>query len=1119
MKLMITHSPLTDARARESALDPRHSFIVQAPAGSGKTELLTQRFLVLLNYVNVPEEILAITFTKKSSHEMRARIINALKNARQTATEPDSAHAKKTWHLAKKVLARDQQLQWHLIENPNQLRIQTIDSFNVSLTKYLPIVSQFGATPEITDDPTMLYREAVQELLSHLEEEVEWLEPIEKLLLHTDNNLNTVEKLLIAMLAKRDQWLPHITSNSQNPELKMQLESYLQDTIQEAITQVTAIFPSHLMAEILALMRFAGHNLLRDGSSSLLTQLIDITHLSKLTDWLGVAELLLTKDHDVRKQVDKRQGFPAEKTPEYSAMKARMLAMLEQLSLDDILRTRLAALRFLPSAEYTLSQWDTLKALQTILKVAAALLRMTFQKYGKIDYIENAQAALIALGSEEAPTDLALALDYRIQHILVDEFQDTANTQYRLLEKLTAGWQMDDGRTLFVVGDPMQSIYRFREAEVGLFIRARLQGLNQLYLEPLTLQVNFRSTPQIVEWVNQHFNSVLPRIEDIATGAVAYSPSVSQMSLLPETVSTDSSVSLHALLATEEGNEQALKIIEILQETKKNNPDGSIAILVRTRTHLKCIIPALKKANIPYRAIDIDPLSLRPVIQDLMALTRALLLPTDRIAWLAVLRAPWAGLTLNDLLVLSENNLRLSLLKNLQAEAILATLSPDGQKRLARILPILLHRVSERYRYSLRTLVESTWILLGGPASVDQVTDLDDAEAYFKLLEKIDTANHFIAAEELERLVKKLYAAPATHADNALQIMTIHNAKGLEFDTVILPELQRSPANDDKQLLLWMERPRQDGKSDLLMAPMNAVGDKDDSIYNYIKLQSKQKLTYEMGRLLYVAVTRAKKNLHLLFSEKEQDKNPDANSLLGVLWPAIKNTISKPSVSPTLKQTINQTPLIHSLRRITLDWQSPVQETLETSALTYHQNKAGFHLTHETPRLVGTLMHEVLNQLARAGTKWWQSESLATQTRFLQQQLIQMGLPKSEMAYALSTLLTGIQHILQDERGQWILAHHKDAQSEFPLTACIDNEIHSLIIDRTFVDESGVRWIIDYKTTIFTADDLENFLNDKQKEHEKQLWLYQKAMQQMDERPIQLGLYFPMVPVWHEFHL
>ena len=122
---------------------------------------------------------------------------------------------------------------------------------------------------------------------------------------------------------------------------------------------------------------------------------------------------------------------------------------------------------------------------------AVAQLKLVFQSRNQVDFTEIAQGALRALGDLEAPTDLALALDYRIRHLLIDEFQDTSISQYELIEKLTAGWEPGDGRSMLAVGDPMQSIYRFREAEVGLFLRARAAGIGNIALQPVTLSRQF----------------------------------------------------------------------------------------------------------------------------------------------------------------------------------------------------------------------------------------------------------------------------------------------------------------------------------------------------------------------------------------------------------------------------------------------------------------------------------------------------------------------------------------------------------------------------------------------------------------------------------------------------
>ena len=338
-----------DDKERQQALDPKHSFIVQAPAGSGKTELLTQRYLILLARVKQPEEILAITFTKKSAAEMRARIIKSLKNA-YNDPEPVAPHAKKTWELAKAVLKQAALFNWGLLENPNRLRIQTIDSFNAYLTKQLPILSHFGATPEILNHPEKLYREAVQEFLTHLEENVTWSEAIAQLLIHMDNDLNKVETLLINMLAKRDQWLPYILFNNSNESLRATLESHLASITTDALEKLNAIFPKEKISELLLLLHFAAENLKETHPLSNIIAAGNLTHLpgTELSDknkWQGIAEILLTKEFEWRKRIDKNIGFPApsssknaEEKSRYSHYKTRLSEFIEEISTHEKLR-------------------------------------------------------------------------------------------------------------------------------------------------------------------------------------------------------------------------------------------------------------------------------------------------------------------------------------------------------------------------------------------------------------------------------------------------------------------------------------------------------------------------------------------------------------------------------------------------------------------------------------------------------------------------------------------------------------------------------------------------------------------------------------------------------------
>lgn len=1115
-----------DKIQRQLALDASQSFIVQAPAGSGKTELLIQRFLTLLNHVNAPEEILAITFTKKAANEMRARVIKALKHA-QYEPEPSTAHGRQTWQLARKTLLRDQEFNWNLLNNPNQLRIQTIDSLCSFLTKQLPMLSHFGSQPQIADKAAHLYRTAVEEVLMHVEENYEWSEAISELLLHLDNDLNKLHKLLVNLLAKRDQWLAYIQLNSNNSDIKKQLEQHLSSVICDHLFELYDLFPQKHAPELLALVRYASDQLAIINPESSLMILRDATKLPSTTAqdknaWRAIADFLLTNAGTWRKSFTKAEGIISASSLKNSAeknlannMKARAGALVQVLLEEEALRQALHDVRNLPEAFYDDGQWRALQALLHVLKIVAAQLRITFQQHGQIDYIQNSQAALMSLGDDEHPTDLALALDYKIQHILVDEFQDTSLSQYQLLEKLTAGWMPGDGRTLFVVGDPMQSIYRFREAEVGLFIRMRSHGIGQIPLTPITLSVNFRSTPQIVDWNNEHFRQIFPNYNNIALGAVTYSPSISNNH--NELDHEQSFIKINGY-ETNDAQIQADTISSIIKETQTKFPNEKIAILVRSRPHLEAIIPALKNAGIPYSAIDIDPLASRQHIQDLLALTCALLHPADRIAWLAILRAPWCGLTLADLLVISEKSPYACIIELINDSKTLSALSEDGKARLTRILPIIKTKLAERDREDLRSWIETTWQLLGGPACLKDEIKLEDAHAYFQLLTKLTVDSQTIQLETLKEKMNDLYAA-AQHADNGVQIMTIHSSKGLEFDTVILPHLEKQPASDDNSLLLWMERPLNNDHVALLLAPIHATGTESDPLYSFVRRQQKIKSDFETDRLFYVATTRAKKRLHVLFNAKRNAKNEltaDSGSFLNKFLPLIKQREAEIITTPNSVNypVQNESNVTRPIYRLASTWNNPVNH-IHTARVATHLQATGFLLPDYKAKNIGILTHRILQQIANTSFNWWTSQDTSKQINFINSQLLQLGMPAHEISKAANTVINAVNNTVNDERGRWILSPHMGAASEYAMTAIIDGEVKNIVIDRTFI-EDDIRWIIDYKTAHDKNIKLEDFIAAEEDKYREQMYKYAEAMQLREDRPIKLGLYFPAVPAWRE---
>jgi ATP-dependent helicase/nuclease subunit A len=1121
---------ISDLKQREIALNPCKSFIVQAPAGSGKTELLTQRFLVLLaNTKHAPEEIVAITFTRKAATEMRARILEALNFAAKDAS-PELPHALKTWQLARKVLERDQCAGWKLLQNPNRLRILTIDALCAKIVKSAPLLSHFGSVPQITEDANEIYREAAQALLASLDEAQPWTNSLEKILLHIDNNYLTVENLFVQMLASRDQWLPYV-ANCQNAEkLRKMLERGLQNIALTTIEKTLTFMTNENKNELMALVRFAADNLMRqrmhDSAIVHCHNLIKFPEV-KLQDlplWLGIAELLLTKSFGWRRSITKNIGFPAPSRAKnceeefcFKKMKKRMLDMLQRLTSNEPLRTHLQEILQLPPPYYTKDQWEIIKSLIEVLPILVAHLIVIFRDKGTVDFIEIAQRAIMALGDPDEPSDLALNLDYQIQHLLVDEFQDTSITQYRLLELLIAGWQPEDGRTLFLVGDPMQSIYRFREAEVGIFLRVKKYGINSIKPEPLILEVNFRSQESIVNWSNQIYSTIFPTNEDINYGAIPFSRSLS----MTENNADKKMVTFYPLTNPKELHESKL-ILSIIQNELQHNPTATIAILVRSRTHLQRILHILKMTKIKFQAIEIEKLKYCSIVQDLFALTRALLHLGDRIAWLAILRAPWCGLTLNDLHALSENEYQ-TIWESLLQYKTNDKISMDGKQWLQRIVPIIASAIADRNRGNLRQRITLVWYQLGGPACAEEEHELENAHAYLQLLEKIEENGDLIDLSLLEKKLNKLYATPrSSHNQTSVHIMTIHKAKGLEFDVVILPSLEKKPAIDKNRLLMWLERQHEQNSSDLILAPIKSQSE-DDRIYSYLRLQDDIKSRYETVRLLYVATTRSKRSLHLIATAHYDVKNntvngPTTGSFLEFLWPQLQSEFNNQATQGSLNEQHKLDVPNQVLRRLAVDWKFPTT-VFQSYENIVTDSKYKFSWNQEYQQHIGSVIHQTLQKITQQGLELWDEQKIVKQRIFWRKKMLQLGVNISVIDDCLTVIEKAIKNTLLDQRGRWILTNdHSDDHSEYPLTGIINDEILHFVVDRTFIDDQGCRWIIDYKSSELPPHiEAADFLNHMKGKYEQQLYSYGQVFHALENRPIRLGIYFPLFSGWSEW--
>ena len=1052
---------MNDQKQRDQALNISDSFIVQAPAGSGKTELITQRYLKLLGSADVPENILVMTFTNRAVDELKHRIISSLNRAK--LPPPKELHKLKTFDLANKVLEQSNLKEWDLLSHPSRIKILTIDSLSSLIVSRYPSIDQLISPQTMinTYEYEQIYQEAAENTLLLIEED-EYQASISSVLLYLDNHVDRFYRLIVQMLSKREQWLP-----------KLYIEGALDINLLEMLAQ-------ELIVEYLGTLRDAASGLLGKPFFNLLeiNTRDDVSKINKLpgstiedlSDWQTISELLLTKSTgNWRKKIDANIGFSVELKEEKFVFKEILEGLDSEVEFKKILNN----LSNLPSAYFPESTSKNINDIAQVLKLSVAELKMIFKEKSLQDFSEVGMQAINALDSREEVSDIALLLDYQVKHLLIDEFQDTSYSQLSLIEKLVDSWQEGDGKSIFFVGDPMQSIYKFRESQVGIFLEVMKNGIGNLKIKSLILSSNFRSNKSIVEKNNKIFSQIFPNQDNLLLGAIHYSESKSASQ-----VGQNDAVTFYPFSADQDF-EEAEMVVSIIKNSISTNPNHEVAVLVRSRSHLNAITLLLQESNINFEALKTEPLRTNLFTRDLLSLTRALLSLADRLAWLSILRAPWCGLNLKDLLAFSDS-IDKTIFSQLIDDDIVKYLSADGAVRSRHLFLAIEEAIYcegkfsfvERFSYALSQLCNE----------IELSEQEKSIRSQFLSLLNHCELNQGLDIKTIEMMVKDLFA-PSKSAP--IKLMTIHQAKGLEFDTVIIPGLGKKGKSDSLALMQIQEF----SNKNILLAPIkSSYEDSESKTYLYLQYLQKQQTHFELMRVLYVAMSRAKDKIHLLGGVSKTGKAV-SGSLLSFL-------------SHYFQKSIDDIPI--------QDTSIPVEASLpklqRNKSLSTVSNRGGSDITQSKnlPSNVDLIYQSALGSIVH----YFLEHSLFEPSfESIDARFREFGLPPKLIHSYSKTASLLLLNTKRDKDFEWLFKYRDSTEVE----AEYSSSTKTVIIDRLFIEDDSL-WIIDFKTaSLNEGESMDSFIERQKLSHQKQIKTYQEVLEDFFKIPSKIALYCPAV--------
>ena len=1071
----------------QDALDPHRSAVVEACAGSGKTWLLVSRIIRLLLDGAQPSEILAITFTRKAAQEMQARLAQWL---RYLATEPES-HVRQ--FLAQRALKNGdidtllpharRLFEATLTAQPG-ITINTFHGWFLELLKHAPLSSGAAGNVALVEQTSALLDEAWQSLADRLAEEADGDTATQLDNLFRDYGLENTRSLLRHFVQRRAEWMTF--TRGQHHPLAFACERLRAELgVDPDADPIAAFFAAggELEASFMARLLAGGTEKQRDAAAEL--------HRDGRSDadyFAAIRSIVLTQKNTPVKNYEalaRKEGDASEQR--YRALCERILAVESTLAEQHAYRSNVAA--FTCGIAY-LDHYQRLK-----------------DERGQIDFIDIESRVWQLLEDSEHAEYMQYKLDARFRHILLDEFQDTNPLQWHILRAwLDASAAAGTHPTVFLVGDPKQSIYRFRGAEPRLFDLAS-EHLKLHYAAMHLKQDESRRCAQgIIDAVNRTLDGQ-PAFAHFRPHTAHNAALAGGVHLLPLAKAHDTSARevitsererlrnpLHeALTKTHaaqaiEAQQMAHTIGEVVGRLVVTDGAGQtrparysdVMILARSRTHLAHFEGAFKAAGIPYITARRGGLLGTLEALDLTALLEFLVLPFADLRLAHVLRTPLFAASDDDLLALSAREERTwwQRLRTVVAEGeaspslVRAEKLLDGWRALTDRLPV--HDLLDRIYFEGDALAAYSAAV---PASMRSAVEAN-LLAFIELALKVQGGRYPSLPKFLEELRSLREAAEEESPSEgtpdagmeAVHIHTVHGSKGLERPIVCLIDTHRKENSRDTYDLLVDWEPGAPAPRHFSFYTVKA---ERGTARNRFFEQQNDFAETENCNLLYVAMTRAKQ--YLIVSGSGEDKAQDSwyNKLRTALP---ENTLSLETLSLPCREGTKQVSTPQEQGSAALTQPQPTGE-----------RKPAFQ---SAAQLRGIALHRILEHITGLG-------HVPNRT------VMRMELGLDEASFGAlwqeAEMLVSIPALARF----FDSAQHRRAFNELPYVSR-DGELRR--IDRLVEFEDSV-WILDYKMGDATED---TDLARSAARYRKQLEEYRSAMQTVyPGRTINCALIFP----------